>query len=245
MADRIAMRAREPFLSLANMLSLSRLPLGGLFAWTVSGPLGRWWWPPLAVVALAGLTDLLDGWFARRSFARTAARAAQGRGEVASGRSLDPARATSSGPPAAMRTGTPAGTTGAWLDPVCDKVFVAAVLGAIWFHLRPPLGWLALILGREIVQVPLSLVYLAVPSLRRWLRYDFRAAFPGKAATVLQFAAIAALMFQHPSAQVLALAAFVAGMIAIGDYLRRAVQIGRRRLVGAGPRLETPAPRRY
>jgi phosphatidylglycerophosphate synthase len=121
-------------------------------------------------------------------------------------------------------------------------VFVAAVLGAIWCHFHPPLAWLALILGRELVQFPLSLVYLAVPSLRRWLRYDFRASVPGKAATAMQFAAIAALMFRHPAARVLALAAFVTGMIAIGDYLRRAVRIGRRRLVGAGPRLETPAP---
>jgi cardiolipin synthase (CMP-forming) len=238
------MRARESFLSLANLLSLSRLPLGALFAWTLSGPLGRRWWPSLAVVALAGLTDMLDGWFARRAFARRAVPGAAAPGKAGAGRSLAPADPTSPGPPSPTRHGTPSGT-GAWLDPVCDKVFVAAVLGTIWFQFRPPLGWLALILGREIVQLPLSLVYLAVPSLRRWLHYDFRASVPGKAATVLQFAAIAALMFRHPAAQVLALAAFVAGMIAVGDYLRRAVRIGRRRLMGPGPRLETPAPRGY
>jgi CDP-diacylglycerol---glycerol-3-phosphate 3-phosphatidyltransferase len=238
------MRAREPFLSVANLLSLSRLPLGALFAWTLSEPLGHLWWPPLAVMALAGITDMLDGWVARRRFARQAAGAAPIPGKLSAGRSLDAAQGASPGPSAAPRIGTPTGT-GAWLDPVCDKVFVAAVLGAIWLHFRPPLGWLALILGREIVQLPLSLAYLAAPSLRHWLRYDFRASLPGKAATVMQFAAIAALMFRHPAAQVLALAAFVTGMIAISDYLRRAVRIGRRRLMGAGARLETPAPRGY
>jgi cardiolipin synthase len=240
------MRAREPFLSVANLLSLSRLPLGAVFAWTLLGPLGSWWWPPLAVVALAGLTDLLDGWFARRTFARTAGGA--GTSWLPRGSSsgpLDPARtsAVGQGSRAPTRPG-PAGT-GAWLDPVCDKAFVATVLGAIWFQVRPPLGWLALILAREIVQLPLSLVYLAVPSLRRWLHYDFRAGVPGKVATVMQFAAIAALMFRSPAAPFLALAAFVAGMVAIGDYLRRAVLIGRRRLVTGGPRLETPMTRGY
>jgi cardiolipin synthase len=244
MAAQIAMRAREPFLSVANLLSLSRLPLGALFAWTLLGRLGGLWWPPLAVMALAGITDMLDGWFARRLFARQAAGAAQLPGKVPAGRPLDAVQGTSPGPSSARRTGSPAGT-GAWLDPLCDKLFVAAVLGAIWLHFRPPLGWLALILGREIVQLPLSLAYLAVPWLRHWLHYDFRASVPGKAATVMQFAAIAALMFRHPAAQVLALAAFVAGMIAISDYLRRAVRIGRRRLMGAGARLETPAPRGY
>jgi len=238
------MRAREPLLSVANLLSLSRLPLGALFAWTLSVSRGRWWWPPLAVVALAGLTDVLDGWFARRRFAQRADRAPQTEGEVLPGGPLDRASATSPGPSVFRRSGGPTGV-GAWLDPVCDKVFVAAVLGAIWFHFRPPLAWAALILGREIVQLPLSLVYVALPSLRRWLHYDFRAGVPGKAATVLQFAAISALIFRHRAAPVLAAAAFVAGLIAIADYLRRAVRIGRRRLMEAAPRLDTPAPRSY
>lgn len=237
------MPAREPLLSVANLLSLSRLPLGALFAWTLSVSLGRWWWPPLAVVALAGLTDVLDGWFARRAFAQGADRALQRAGEVAPGAPGGPCAATP-GPPAFTPNEGPSGI-GAWLDPVCDKVFVASVLGAIWFHFRPPLAWVALILGREIVQLPLSLVYVAVPSLRRWLHYDFRAGVPGKAATVLQFAAMSALIFRQRAAPVLALAAFVAGLIAIADYLRRAVRIGRRRLREAGPRLETPAPRRH
>ena len=188
-------------LSVANLLSLSRVPLGAVFAWALAKPPGGRTWAPFAVLALAGVTDVLDGWFARRAMARATGR----------------------------RGGTPAGM-GSWLDPICDKVFVAAVLGAIWLHARPPLAWLALILSRELAQVPLSLVYVAVPALRKWLRYDFRASVAGKAATVTQFAAVSALVLRHPSARLLAWASFVVGMIALGDYLGRAIRIGQRRL---------------
>jgi phosphatidylglycerophosphate synthase len=199
-------------LSVANLLSLSRIPLGAVFAWALTAPPGgRRTWVPFGVLALAGLTDVLDGWFARRAMARATGR----------------------------KEGTPAGT-GSWLDPICDKIFVAAVLGAIWFHDRPPLAWLALILARELAQLPLSLVYAAVPALRKWLRYDFRASVPGKAATVTQFAAVSALVLRHSSARLLAWASFVVGMIALADYLGRAVRIGQRRL--HPPARGAPAP---
>jgi uncharacterized membrane protein len=79
------------------------------------------------------------------------------------------------------------------------------------------------------------IVYRASPALRRWLRYDFRASLLGKAATVAQFLAIAALMLGFP-ARALALLAFALGVTALGDYVRRAVIIGRVRLHDAqGP----------
>jgi phosphatidylglycerophosphate synthase len=209
------MPGRDRFLSTANVLSLSRAPLGAVFAWRLGPPFEARWWQALGVLALAGLTDVLDGWFARREYARRSG---------------------------GVLRGTPAGV-GSWLDPICDKVFVATVLAAIWFHFRPPLLWLALILAREITQVPLSLVYVAQPSFRKWLHYDFRASVLGKAATVIQFAAIAALMLASRVAYSLAIASFVVGMIAVGDYLRRAVRIRRRRALAPGPRLETSAHR--
>jgi CDP-diacylglycerol--glycerol-3-phosphate 3-phosphatidyltransferase/cardiolipin synthase len=194
------MPPRDSVFSLANLLSLSRLPLAVAFVFALNA--GAGWAPPLLVLLLAGASDALDGWFARRQAARQAGGAA---------------------------VETPAGM-GSWLDPFCDKVFVATVLGALWWRYRPPLGWLALILGRELAQLPLSLVYLAVPALRRWLRYDFRASLPGKAATILQFAAIVALIFHSRFSPVLALAAFAMGMIALTDYVSRAVRMGRQRL---------------
>ena len=192
---------RSPFFSTANVLSLARLPLALLFAVVLAAP----WGGPLAalgVLALAGLTDALDGAVARRAEAR---------------------RTGATGPVA------PAGT-GSWLDPICDKVFVAGVLGAIWYRSQPPLGLLALIVARELAQLPLSLIYATVPALRRWLQYDFRASVLGKAATVSQFAAVAALLFDSALTRPLAWAAFVIGLLALGDYVRRAVRIGRMRL---------------
>jgi len=128
------MPPRDSVFTLANLLSLSRLPLAAAFVWTLNARDG--WTAPLLILLLAAASDALDGWVARRAAIRAG-------------------------------TGTPAGI-GSWLDPVCDKLFVSTVLGALWWRYRPPLGWLALILGRELAQLPLSLVYLAIPRLRRW-----------------------------------------------------------------------------
>ncbi|MCC6554854.1 MAG: CDP-alcohol phosphatidyltransferase family protein [Polyangiaceae bacterium] len=45
-----------------NLLSLARLPLAALFPFVAARP-----GPALAVLCAAGLTDVLDGWIARRS----------------------------------------------------------------------------------------------------------------------------------------------------------------------------------
>ena len=195
------MSPRDPLFTVANLLSLSRLPLAAVFAGTLGTRAGGAWLP-LVVLGLAGASDALDGWFARHAEARrTGGKARE----------------------------TPAGM-GSWLDPICDKAFVTTVLVTIWFHFHPPLGWLALILAREIAQLPLSLFYLAIPSLRRWLRYDFRASVSGKAATVLQFCAIVALLVRSPASRALAIASFGVGLVALVDYVLRAIRIGKQRL---------------
>src|SRR5262245_37532383 len=124
--------APNSIISLPNLLSLSRLPLGGLF-WVTLGPT-----PTHAVLALGvmALTDVLDGTIARR------------RGVSTSG-------------------------MGSWLDPICDKLFVGAVLAGLHFERGVPLSLLALIVTRELLQLPMALVYRAIPTLRHWLRYDF------------------------------------------------------------------------
>jgi phosphatidylglycerophosphate synthase len=90
------------------------------------------------------------------------------------------------------------------------------------------LGLLALIVARELLQLPMSIVYRTIPTLRRWLRYDFRASVLGKAATIAQFLAIGALVAGLP-AHLPVYLAFALGIIALGDYLRRAIAIGRAR----------------
>ncbi len=129
----------------------------------------------------------------------------------------------------ARRRGDDLAGAGSWLDPVCDKLFIGAVLGALYIERGVSLGTLALIVTRELLQLPMALVYRVVPTLRHWLQYDFRASPLGKAATCAQFLAIAALILGLP-ARGLALLAFALGTTALGDYIRRAIRLGRGRL---------------
>ena len=180
--------------SLPNLLSLSRLPLGGVF-WVALGPTPA---PAnaalaLGVMALAAVTDMLDGYVARHRGVSTAG-------------------------------------MGSWLDPICDKLFIGAVLGALHFERGVPLWLLAVIVARELMQLPMVLVYQAFPTLRHWLRYDFRASHLGKAATIIQFLAIGSLVMGWPAAVPFAWGAFGVGLVALADYVRRAVQIGKQRL---------------
>lgn len=185
----------EPLLSLPNLLTLVRLPLA-VAAWLVVA------WPTalLAVMAAAAVSDWLDGWFARRI---RAARAARG---------------------AATGGLAEAGGRGAWLDPLCDKTFVVSTLGAVaWAH-QPPWHWLALIAAREFVLVPLTLLYHLVPGTRARLRVDFRAGWPGKLATVAQFAALLAVVFGAAVAGPLCWVAGAVGTAAAGHYVIRALK---------------------
>jgi phosphatidylglycerophosphate synthase len=197
----MSLSQQQMLLLLPNLLSLSRIPLGGLF-WLTLGPTARQSPWAFGVLALAAVTDVLDGHLARRNVAR-----AQAAGLAVTG-----------------------GGSGAWLDPICDKVFVALVLAAIVVSRHPNLWLVALIISRELFQLPMSLVYRFFPPLRSWLRYDFRASGLGKAATVAQFLAIAALILDHPSIAIFAAIAFVLGVAALVDYVRRAIAIGRSRL---------------
>ena len=184
-----------------NLLSLARIPLGVAF-WGALGPTAERSLMAFAVMALAAATDVLDGYLARRQ---------------AAARAGDPERAL-------------AGAAGAWLDPICDKIFVALVLAAVIVRRHPSLLLIGLILSRELVQLPLAIVYRFMPTLRSWLRYDFRASVLGKAATVAQFLAIAALILDHPSIGIFAVIAFFLGIAALVDYLRRAIVLGKSRL---------------
>lgn len=179
------------FLSPPNLLSLARVPLGGLFWLTLDGERGLVL--SFAVLCAAALTDVLDGYVARR-----------------------------------LKADGPTGV-GSWLDPICDKIFVASVLAAIYFERRPPLGLLALIMSRELIQLPMSAVYRFSAALQHWVHYDFRASVLGKAATVMQFLAVGALLVDSPAVTWLAWVTLAVGLAAITDYLRRAIVLARSR----------------
>lgn len=86
----------------ANALTLSRLPLAIVFVVTYGDP--RW---SISVIAVAALTDALDGTIARRARARASAR------------------------------GQRVSQAGEWLDPVADKLFLATVVVTLALHGTP------------------------------------------------------------------------------------------------------------
>ena len=112
---------------------------------------------------------------------------------------------------------------GAWLDPLCDKLFALAVLGALAVRLDVSLPMLALIGARELVLVPVAIVYRLSP-LRRRFRYDFHSVPAGKHATIAQFVAVAAIVLALPGAWVLAVIAACSGLYAAARYIERGVR---------------------
>jgi phosphatidylglycerophosphate synthase len=190
-------------LTAADYLSLARIPLGIAFLLLASNTAVA-----LAVLVAAGLSDVLDGWVARRR------RPAQGE--------------------------DPAHHRGDWLDPLCDKLFVAAVAIGLYLTQRPPAWLLLLMMTREILQT-ISITFLRlVPALHARSRdYNFRAHPVGKATTVVQFMTGAALVLDLPMRVSVPLAGLTAGL----GVLSLAIYVDRLRRTtpkptagGSGPR---------
>lgn len=109
---------------------------------------------------------------------------------------------------------------GAWLDPLCDKIFVASLVALAIVHHTPPLHLALLLLVREALLAPL-LLYWAAWVRPRGRRVDFRANWAGKLTTVLQFAAVASMLFWPAALAPLAPAAAAAGALSVTLVLRR------------------------
>jgi cardiolipin synthase len=190
---------------LADYLSLVRIPLGVTFLLVVDRT-----GVALGVLIAAGISDVLDGWVARRE---------------------QRARARSAGPEAA-RTAAPHPHRGEWLDPLCDKLFVTAVVLGLYLSQRPPLALLALMLTREILQTIAVVVLRLVPALHRASRdYDYKAHPLGKATTVVQFLTGGALLLGHPLARPAAYLTAALGLLSVALYISRV-----RRILPAAPR---------
>jgi cardiolipin synthase len=147
----------------------------------------------LGLMALAGLSDVLDGWLERKR---------------------------------RERLGLPLGgeSIGAWLDPVCDKVFILSVLVAITAAHALPWWIIPLIALREILQTLIVAATKLLPPLRQRLRPRFRANILGKLTTVVQFVTIGAILLNRPGAIPLAFATALLGLIAAAIYVRRALR---------------------
>lgn len=168
-------------LNAPNLLSLIRVPLAALF-W-----ISQDWIAIFGIIAAAAISDLLDGFVARKTGVHD--------------------------------------DTGAWLDPLCDKVFMMSVLVATFVWREPPLVMVAAIGAREILQVPLLVLY----TLRRTkeVHFNFKAGWPGKITTVLQFVAVMLLLIERPEAAIAAAACAALGIYSVIYYLQRALKARR------------------
>jgi phosphatidylglycerophosphate synthase len=182
-------------LSLPNVLTLARIPLAGML-WLAPGH--ALYFFTLGVVAAA--TDMLDGRVARALRARRLAR-----GKDTGG--LGEAQAV-----------------GAWLDPLCDKIFVMSAVASVYVGWRPSLAVLALICTRELVLVPLMLLYEVLGKPRQQQPLDFRAGPAGKMTTVAQFGSVAAVIVLPAAVWPLATMACVAGLVTAAAYTRRGLE---------------------
>lgn len=111
---------------------------------------------------------------------------------------------------------------GAWLDPVCDKAFVAGLVAAV--AMAHPVPWwiLALPMVREVFVIVPTLLHLAAPRrTERSIEYTARPS--GKATTVAQFAVLLAVALDRTElAAWLAVLAGALGVWAGIEYLLRA-----------------------
>jgi endonuclease/exonuclease/phosphatase family metal-dependent hydrolase/phosphatidylglycerophosphate synthase len=168
----------------ANVITVSRVAFAIAF-WVTYG--SRAW--SVAWIALAAISDALDGRVAR------AARA---------------------------RHGTPihAPSVGDWLDPAADKVFVVIVVIAIGFHGSGTWPLIACLAARELVLVPVLVVYTIARGLGGVRSRPLRAQPIGKLATVMQFIALVAVVAPMSGARwPLAIAAGVLGLVAAIEQL--------------------------
>jgi CDP-diacylglycerol--glycerol-3-phosphate 3-phosphatidyltransferase/cardiolipin synthase len=141
-----------------------------------------------AILVAAGLSDVLDGWYARRFHQASA--------------------------------------TGAAVDPITDKLFVAAVVTTLVVR-RELEPWAILLLAtREIGELPLLAWLLLSPSARRRQADHPRANVPGKLATAMQFASITAALFHLPQLPLLLWATGGAGIVAAASYWQRTLRGG-------------------
>jgi phosphatidylglycerophosphate synthase len=184
--------SRARALSLPNVLTLARIPLAGML-WLAPGH--ALYFFTLGLVA--GVTDMLDGRVARALRARRLAR-----GQSSGG--LGEAEAV-----------------GAWLDPLCDKIFVLSAVASVYVGWRPPLVVLVLICTRELVLVPLMLLYELLGKPRQQRPLDFRAGRAGKLTTVAQFASVAAVILAPSAMWPLAVTACLAGLVTAAVYIGR------------------------
>ncbi len=158
-----------------SLLSLTRVGFAACFPWAAGVPAAA-----LGLLALAALSDVLDGWVARRYGMVTA--------------------------------------TGAVLDGLTDKVFVFAVVLTLLVRERLSVTALALLGVRELGELPL-LFWLALLHARHAAGIEHpKANWLGKAATVMQFLTVAAVLWGSARIGVWLAGTATLGLLAAASY---------------------------
>ena len=113
---------RGALFTLPNTISLSRVVLALAFV-LVSEP-----WDRIALIAVAGFTDIIDGWLARHEKSES--------------------------------------TTGAFLDPLADRVFVLVAISTYLIEGRLTTGQYFIFLTRDLATAVGFVVAKIIPTLR-------------------------------------------------------------------------------
>lgn len=116
---------------------------------------------------------------------------------------------------------------GAWLDPVCDKIFVGSAAAAVAVVHRPDVSLVVLLLLRDIATPVLAVALRVFGGAEAFRDHDFRARWTGKATTVVQFAAVASVMLAPAAFPALAALSALVGLVAVVHRLQiaRAPQV--------------------
>jgi cardiolipin synthase (CMP-forming) len=178
-------RARDLLLP-PSLLSFLRIPLAAAFVTLSEHPTLA-----LGALLLAGITDVLDGYWARQ-----------------------------------YGQATP---TGAVVDGVLDKLFVAVIVAALVLRGQLPVVGALLLATRELGELPLVVWWAAHDGKRRARAEDPRANWLVKVATVFQFLAIAVLLIHGQTPWVwLALSAGIGLASAVAYWRREWTTLGAR-----------------
>ncbi|HEY1957341.1 MAG TPA: CDP-alcohol phosphatidyltransferase family protein [Polyangiaceae bacterium] len=110
--------------------------------------------------------------------------------------------------------------TGAALDPMMDKTFALLVVGTLLAVRAVTPAEAVLLSTREILELPLVAYTFA-----RRIRTTQRANLAGKVTTVLQFAAVLAVLANSPHRKLAIAATAVTGVVAGAVYWARAIKI--------------------
>ena len=185
----------------AHLLSLVRIPLALLV-----------WWRPAdilfvaVVVAVAGISDFLDGVVGRRRHHPTAIGTAN---------------------------------IGAWLDPVCDKVFVLSTATVVVVTHGVGLGVLALVLVRDIATAVLTVAFRLLAGAKAFHRHDFRARWSGKVTMAAQLLTVLAIVLWPTAVLPMAAMTGALGLVAVGH---RVLLVWRDREPSTATTLSTVTP---